>query len=252
MEAKPGDRGGRLPGTGKQPGEVASNMAARTSTTRKSTASGPTAVGGDIGNGAEPTIDLEQPWLAEVTIMGSAAILFHRWQSDAVEAKAKAAKGSAAKKQDDVESYVWRDEHQIICLPGTYLHACLCGPQGAAKYRQDPRSPRKSALDLFRAGVAVTTELAPLFNSEGRTTTEWDYLDRRRVTVQRNGVTRERPAFLSGWSATFELSVLLPGYISKDLLHDVLVDAGRLVGLADFRPTFGRFRVTSFQVITLG
>lgn len=208
----------------------------------------PSAIGGDVSNAGADVIDLGQPYTVDVSIMGSAALLFHRWQSEAVEAKARAAKGSAAKKSDNVESYLWRDENDVICMPGAYLMGAISGPAGAAKYRQDPRSPRKSALDLFRAGVVVTTELSPLFTSGGDKATEADYYDRRRVTVQRAGVTRERPAFTAGWSCSMQLAVLLPQYINTALLHDVLIDAGRLVGLADFRPTFGRFAVTSFKV----
>jgi hypothetical protein len=90
--------------------------------------------------------------------------------------------------------------------------------------------------------VPVTT-IATL----GQTT--WDYLDRQRVTVQRAAVTRVRPAFHSGWRATFDLSVLTPEYITPQELHSVLADAGRLVGLADFRPTYGRFAVVAFEVL---
>lgn len=208
----------------------------------------PTGLGGDIGNSGAPFIAAETPYLVDVEITGVAAILFHRWQCDSVEVKAKAAKGSKAKTTDDVQSYVWRDENELICIPGTYLTGTLTDKKtGAAKYRQDPRSPRKSALDLFKAGVVATTELAPLINSNGDKCTEWDYLDRRRVVIQ-GSITRERPAFLAGWSARFELSVLLPQYIPPALLHDVLIDAGRLTGIADFRPTYGRFQVTQFQV----
>lgn len=209
----------------------------------------PTALGGDVSNAAASTITSDMPYVIETTILGSAALLFHRWQSDSIEAKANAAKGSTAKKTDDVASYVWRDENDTLCIPGAYLAGAISGPAGAAKYRQDPRSPRKSALDLFKAGVAVTTELAPIITSSGDKATEPDYYDRRRVTVQRAGVTRVRPAFLAGWSASMVVTVLLPQYISPALLHDVLVDAGRLVGIADFRPTFGRFQVTAFTLL---
>jgi hypothetical protein len=92
--------------------------------------------------------------------------------------------------------------------------------------------------------------MAPIF-SNGSTVpaTTWDYLDERRVTVQRAGITRVRPAFLPGWRATVCLQVLTPEYIAPGLLHDVLTAAGRLVGVADFRPTFGRFRVARFEVL---
>ena len=37
-------------------------------------------------------------------------------------------------------------------------------------------------------------------------------------------------------------------YIPKDVLNDVLTNAGRLVGVGDFRPTYGRFQITGFKV----
>jgi hypothetical protein len=196
-----------------------------------------------VSNDGESTIDLSQPYTVSVEIEGTADLLFHRWSVEGVEAKAKAAKGSAAKKTDDIESYVYRHpEDGTISIPGAYLRGSIAGPQGAAKFRQDPRSPRKSALDLYKAGVQSLTPFASLGVKE------WDYLDRQRVTVQRNGITRVRPAMHKGWKATFDLLVTIPEYISPHDLHDVLVNAGRLVGLGDFRPTFGRFNVTHFEV----
>ena len=210
----------------------------------------PNGLGGDISDAGNDTIKLEEPYRVAVTVTGNAAILFHRWQSDSVEAKANAAKGSAAKKTDDVESYVWRDDNGHLCLPGEYLRGSLIDPKnGAAKYRQDPRSPRKSALDLFKAGIVSLTDLGVITRADGSKADTWDYLDRRRVTVQRNGVTRERPALNPGWSAEILFMVTTPQYIDPRMLNQVLGDAGRLVGVGDFRPTFGRFSVTKFEVL---
>lgn len=47
----------------------------------------------------------------------------------------------------------------------------------------------------------------------------------------------------------FETDVMTPEYIAPMELHAVLTQAGVLVGLADFRPTFGRFGITSFEVL---
>lgn len=208
------------------------------------------ALHGDIGNGGEATILIEAPVIVQVSICGSAALLFHRWQTDSIEAKASAKKGSAAKKTDDIESYVWRNEDGIICLPGEYLRGTLINPQnGAAKYQQDPRSPRKSALDLFKAGIINLTELAPITKANGQLAYEWDFVDQRRVTIQRAGITRRRPGFLAGWTAEVLLMIQTPGLISTRLLHEVLVDAGRLVGVGDFRPTYGRYQIRGFQVV---
>lgn len=191
-----------------------------------------------VTNGGEEAIATGYPYIVEVTIEGAAPLLFHRWNCDAVEAKAKAAKGSAAKKSDDIESYVYRNDKGEICLPGEYLRQAIIA---AAKFRQDPRSPRKSAMDLFKAAIIPLTELAPLG------TKEWDYEDRRRVTVQRNGITRVRPAMKAGWKATIQLMCNIPEYIDPLLLRQVLDDAGRLVGVGDFRPTFGRFTIASWE-----
>lgn len=192
-----------------------------------------------VTNDAESVITDSLPYRVSVTIQGSAAILFHRWSVEAVAAKAVAAKGSKAKKTDDWESYLYRDAAGKIAIPGEYLRQAIIE---AAKYRQDPRSPRKSAKDLYKAGVISLTDLA----STGAT--EPDYLDRRRVCVMRAAVTRVRPALNAGWSATFQFLVQTPEYISPQTLNAVIGDAGRLVGVGDFRPSYGRFVVTSFAV----
>lgn len=194
----------------------------------------------DTTNGAEYTIELSIPYRAEVQIEGVADLLFHRWNNESVEAKATAAKGSKAKKQDDIESYVYRTPGGNLALPGEYLRQATIN---AAKYRQDPRSPRKSAMDLFKAAIVSLTPLADLG------TAEWDYLDRRRAVVQRNGITRTRPAMLTGWRATFVLMCNLPEYVTPPMLHETITQAGRLVGVGDFRPSYGRFSVQRFEML---
>jgi hypothetical protein len=194
-----------------------------------------------VTNGGAVVIEEGLPFVVEVSVSGSAPLLFHRWNCEAVEEKSKAKKGSKAKKSDDIESYVYRNEHEEICLPGEYLRQSMCY---AAKFKQDPRSPRKSAFDLFKAGIAVLDELCPLNGG----TKDWDYLDQRRVTVQRNGITRVRPAFNKGWTVTARFTVLTPEYIDQVFFHEVLEMAGRLIGVGDFRPTYGRFQISNFQI----
>ena len=197
-------------------------------------------IGGEApSNGAADAIEITQPYVATVSIEGIADLLFHRWNPEAVDAKAEAAKGSRTKKTDDIESYVYRNNGGDICIPGEYLRQAIIG---AARFRQDPRSPRKSAMDLFKAGVVSLTTLASLGVNR------WDYEDRRRVVVQRSGVNRTRPAMKAGWSAEFDLQVMLPEYIRPSMLNEVIAGAGRLIGVGDFRPTYGRFVVTKFGV----
>jgi hypothetical protein len=201
-----------------------------------------TIVGPEPTNSARQTIATGEPYIVGVTIVGVADLLFHRWSNEGVEAKGKAAKGSKAKKTDDLESYVYRNDDGELALPGEYVRQSVIH---AAKFQQDPRSPRKSAMDLFKAGVVTLTPLASLGAKD------WDYEDRRRVLIQRNAITRCRPAMKAGWSASFEFAVQIPEYIAVEFLNHVLVNAGRLVGVGDFRPTYGRFAVTKFEALVL-
>jgi hypothetical protein len=185
-------------------------------------------------------MDSSIPYQATVVVRGVADLLFHRWLPEAIEQKSRAAKGSKEKKTDNPESYVYRNERGNICIPGEYLRGAIIN---AAKFRQDPRSPRKSAMDLFKAAIVSLTPLADLGKEH------WDYEDQRRVVVQRNGVNRVRPAIRAGWEAEFDLLVNLPEYVSPELLNEVIQSSGRLIGIGDFRPTYGRFQVVKFGLI---
>lgn len=192
-----------------------------------------------VSNDAAEIISFDQPYTAEIAVQGSAPLLFHRWSVEGVEAKSKAAKGSRAKKSDDIETYVYRNPEGELCIPSEYFRMAIIG---AAKFKQDPRSPRKSAMDLFKAAI---TGLEPLCSLGVR---EWDFVDQRRVMIQRNGITRSRPAVNTGWTTVVPLQVLLPEYVPPALLNEVIQSAGRLIGVGDFRPTYGRFLVVGFRI----
>lgn len=198
------------------------------------------AIGGESPtNGADEQIAQCQPYQVTAKIKGVSEFLFHRWNCEAVEEKSKAAKGSKAKKTDDIESYVYRNAEGELCIPGEYFRQSIIM---AAKFRQDPRSPRKSAFDLFKAAICSLSTNC----STGKK--EWDFIDKRRVSVNRAGITRSRPALNTGWQCEVMFMVLLPEYISPEILHEVLTNAGRLIGVGDFRPTYGRFQVMSFDI----
>lgn len=196
-------------------------------------------------NGAEQTINSGIPYIALVTIEGNADLLFHAWNVEAIQQKADSKKGSKEKKTDNVESYVYRNEDGLICLPSEYLRMSIVN---AAKFRQDPRSPRKSAMDLYKAGIVSLEPLCKMTPAHKDAPKAWDYEHKCRVTVQRAGLTRTRPAFRAGWSVTIPLMVLVPEYISAHDLHETISQAGRLVGVGDFRPTYGRYQVTKFEI----
>ena len=60
------------------------------------------------------------PYSVEITITGTAPVLFHRWSCEDVEAKATAAKNSKTKKTDNIEAYIYRTEKGNIAIPTEY------------------------------------------------------------------------------------------------------------------------------------
>jgi hypothetical protein len=196
----------------------------------------PTDTGPNSNDGAVAVLSTA-PYRIEFTIRGDADLLFHRWSNEDVAAKAAAKRGSAAKKTDNLEAYVWRDDEGMVCLPGTYVHKAMIE---AGKFMQDPRSSRaKQACDLFRAAFVPVTVLCPLGP-------KWEIEDKRRMVVNRAGITRTSPGFKAGWEASFEFDVILPEYVSESLFHEALSLSGRVIGLAQYRPTYGRFHVIKF------
>ena len=193
----------------------------------------------NVSNGGAVAIGVQNEYVAEVTIQGICPILFHRWNCEEVEAKSNAAKGSKAKKTDNLESYVYRTQEGNLGIPGEYLKGAIVA---SAKSLQDPRSPRKCAKALFKAAVISLTERADLGVSA------WDFEHKCRAIIQGNAITRVRPALNKGWKATFQFLVAAPEYISPEMLNDRIQYAGRLVGLADFRPSYGRFQVVKFEI----
>lgn len=187
----------------------------------------------------------DMPYTVEFELWGTRPILFHSYNAQAVQAKATAKKNSKEKKEDNVESYVTRNESGEICIPAEYIRMSIIG---AARYKQDPRSPRKSAMDLYKASVFYDEDMFPIL-SDGAPTKEWDYLDQRRVVVQRSAITRVRPAFHKGWRCVVRLQCTEPGYISASELLDTLTIAGKSIGLGDFRPSFGKFQVSKYAAL---
>jgi hypothetical protein len=185
--------------------------------------------------------------ILNVRIQGASKLLFHRYDCASVKVKGDAKKGSSDKKSDDLESYLYRDENNAVAVAAENIHACLAA---SAKSFQDPRSPRKSAMDLLKAGILVLPDLIP-FTRDGETFEGWDFLDTRRVTIKQSAISRTRPGLEAGWELEFDVHILVPQLISVELFREVLQNAGAIVGLCDFRPRFGRFYVTACGLVEL-
>jgi hypothetical protein len=196
-----------------------------------------------VSNGASDFIEMGTPYTVDVTIEGTARMLMHTWNNEAVAEKAAAKKNSAQKKTDNLESYVIRDNKKRIVVPTLNFCASI---RTAGKSFADPTSPRKSMHDRLKAIIIPDKEFG-LINGGA---TDWDFVDSRRVVIQRSGITRQRPGFYEGWKITFRITVLEPEFLPLAKLKEIMDNAGKFQGLGDFRPTFGRYRIAGVELVT--
>jgi hypothetical protein len=92
---------------------------------------------------------------------------------------------------------------------------------------------------MIRAGLEITPENIPLI-SDG-----WK-VDVQSVIIQRNRIPRARPRF-DNWNLEFEIVNKDPTIINKDVLKQILIDAGKYYGIGDYRPDYGLFEVIKFE-----
>lgn len=182
-------------------------------------------------------------------IKGIAPLMMHNGRLadplDPVVKKIKAITDKKTKKTDaDIEKLrrlEWEGSLYFDAKEGPFIPADAIERMiydGAKKSKKGP-----SVLQ----GLVVLDDRAKLIYKGPRTLDKLfkndDFVDRRGVKVQRNRVFRTRPIF-KAWSLKFQVlvatDVLNPSDVEK-----AVRDAGRLVGLGDYRPKFGRFEVTS-------
>jgi hypothetical protein len=139
--------------------------------------------------------------------------------------------------EEEAEAGVYRTADGSCAIPGVAFRSALVKASGA--YRRGRRSLKSDI-----AHVQVEPELVPLRSPEGEPLTGYT-VDLRRAVVQRQGVVRARPRF-ERWSADLEV-IYDPELIEPDLIVQVMADAGRRIGVGDYRPEksgwFGRFTV---------
>jgi hypothetical protein len=113
----------------------------------------------------------------------------------------------------------------------------------------------KGGKDVQR-GVTVLEDRAPL-QYKGPRDIEGlynggasDFIDARGVRNQTSRIIRCRPIFKK-WSLTFTAAFDSTVIKNADTLRGFIEDAGRLCGLGDYRPKFGRFQIAEFAEISL-
>jgi len=187
-----------------------------------------------------------------VKIKGISPLLQHRFPVPKLEDLGKGATkqtGASITDVDRWQEYLYMTKDGEIYQPASHIEGALV--KAATSFKIQGKG-RKTYKDLFRATVFVQPEqiLHGMYASE-ELDTDADkplYLDMRPVKIGTARIVRIRPAFKAGWELEFQIEVL-DDSIAPELVNDILTLAGRTVGIGDYRPKFGRFMVTKFEVV---
>lgn len=185
---------------------------------------------------------------AKITIEGTRPLLWHRFGPDAIPLEKKEKSGVAGNDPEEWKKTYTATKSGQLYLDSSYIFGCL---RNAAKYT---KSGRGSIQNNVAATLQVVEDIVLLDRYMPEELTEDPsepvYLDIRSVknpsTKGRN--VRYRVAASPGWKATFRIT-WDPTVVSRRQMKSVLIDAGKLVGLADARSIgFGRFDIKSVEV----
>lgn len=187
----------------------------------------------------------------QTQIQGISPLLQHRFPIPTYEEMSTG--GKAVRGERDF-SQEWRKALYVNAQDEVYqpaIHIESAMVKAAVNFKIQGRRG-KTFKDLFRGNCFIAPEEIPHgIKNPQELDTDADkplYLDLRPVVVQRARVVRIRPAFKVGWTLDFEIEVL-DDQIPVNVVQEVLTLAGKTIGVGDFRPKFGRFRVTQFQVL---
>jgi len=169
----------------------------------------------------------------DVEIHGTRPLLMHHI-SGLGENKGRSAKYDS---QEDAEAALYKSTNGEIIVPAINLLSCL---RMAGVDFKVPGKGRRTYKNYIYSGIEISPADIPL--------THGGYeIDIRPVTIQKARILRSRPRF-DEWSLRFQLDILDP-IITNNAVKEIMYSAGRFIGLCDFRPLFGLFEITKFEVI---
>lgn len=150
--------------------------------------------------------------------------------------------GKKGTPREQANPKLYSDESGVLGIPGPNLLAALVSAGRFTKAGKVKLTTAKSSLVPAGLGVdELFIRLSPQ---------KWE-VDSRSVVIPATGgrVMCHRPRFDS-WALSFTLSVD-ESLFSSEVIRQLVDDAGKRVGLGDFRPErrgpFGRFNVTSWK-----
>lgn len=158
----------------------------------------------------------------------------------------KNTRGGKASSEDEAKMGLYLDKEGNIVIPADVLLGVL---KSSAVDFKVPGKGKKTFKNYIDSGLEIVPEAPPLISDGG-----W-VIDVRPVAIKGSKILRSRPRF-DDWKVQFTIQLNDPEtfldpydkeYGGGSNIHDILEAAGQFKGICDYRPRFGRFKVTRFE-----
>lgn len=189
-------------------------------------------------------------------IRGTSPLLQHAFTKVAVASLMEGSKKQTGSPDYSLEwmETMYANADGLLCQPANHIEGALV--KAAASFKVKGKGG-KSWKDAIRAYCYVMPDEIPhIWNGAYVTAPTADLLihptdnlcvNIMRVVVQRSAVARSRLMLATGWELAFTMEII-EDQLRPDVLQAVLNEAGRAVGIGDFRPRYGRFETIRFTV----
>ena len=170
-----------------------------------------------------------------VTIEGVRPLLMNKWIPDDASTKKR---GEAQDSPEMAKKRAYIVDGKLV-MPAEWIERAMHSVSSSFKL---PGHGKKTYKDLIGGAISIEPEFIELTPQEYK-------IDERTVVIPatRGRVLRYRPRLDPGWRATFHIHVF-DSRIGKDVLENILAEAGRLKGVGDGRSIgMGRFIIVEFK-----
>ena len=184
----------------------------------------------------------------EVSITGvSPGLLQHRFPEITMAGMVNPIKLSGKAKpspEEEAELAAYRMDNGCLCQPAEHIYSTMVRAASAFQVQGRGKATYK---DPVKGGLLIDPEpIIPLLTPAGKPIKDYQ-IDARPARIQRARVMRHRP-LLREWRLDFTVLLLEAETLPPEIANAILVKAGQAVGIGDYRPRFGRFTVTKWEV----
>ena len=190
----------------------------------------------------------------DVRIRGTTPLLQHKFAPTALDTLMDGASKRTGAPDYSLEwieaMYVTADGY--LCQPATHIEGALVRAGGVFKVKGKSGKTWKDAMRAYcyvqphelvhqRSGAPVKAPGPDLLTMPMQHLS----VNIMRVIINRSAVARSRLMIGVGWELVFTIEVH-DEQLRFDIVRTILEEAGRSVGIGDFRPRYGRFEVVTF------